>query len=798
MALINPAPPADSLAPERVGAARFTQVGKPVTRIDAVDKVTGRAKFTYDLLPTDHLVAKVVRSTIASGRVLSFDLDEALAEPGVVAIFTCLDEGLPTYRFASPGHPWVVNPEERGDIEDRTLMDSRVRQYGDTIGVLVAEDTVAAERALRKIKVEYEEYPVVFTYEQSQDPDYAPPIHEECPNNIQADWLTEVGVEEAGYSSMEELLHDPQYHSGSYHMRTPRQQQAHIELCLSFCYEENGQIVCVTSTQIPHIVRRVIGQALEIPWGDVRVIKPFVGGGFGNKQDVLYEPLNAWVCHKLGGRCVLLELTREEVFEQTRSRQPKDYYGEACWDDDMNLVARSCEGFSNSGGYASHGQAIIANGLGSFRFMYSGQEKACRTRALTFYSNQSTAGAMRAYGVPEATWAAECMVSDIAHDMGWDGADFRAKNAIKLGYEDVTWPAPLICQSNGIQECIERGRELIGWDEKKRRYANETGPVRHGVGMSLLCYKCSVGGLELETASARMTLNQDGSVVLTLGATEIGQGCDTVMCQMCAEVVGVPVEKVHIVSTQDTNISPYGAGAYASRQTYVTGMTIKQVGAEFKAKILDYARYLKPYYNGQDLDIADSWVVDAAGRRVISLEELSTIAYYDRKRSDQIEASGTTEEDVNSFCLGACFVDVTVDIPMATVTVNQIVQVHDSGQIINPKTAEQQVHGGIAQSLGMGLYEELIEDPATGKTRNGNLLDYKIPTTMDVPDLTAEFVETWDPTGPFGNKSLGEPPCIPCAPAIRDAVLDATGVKFYEAPMTQQRLFEGFKAAGLL
>ena len=227
---------------------------------------------------------------------------------------------------------------------------------------------------------------------------------------------------------------------------------------------------------------------------------------------------------------------------------------------------------------------------------------------------------------------------------------------------------------------------------------------------------------------------------------------------------------------------------------------IKKVAAQLREKILAYAAGLIP--DGQNLDLVDGQIVGGPDRDhlepLMGLGELSCIAYYSRTDSQQISAEGTAQTDLNSFCLGACFVEVEVDVPLCKVEVKNVVQVHDSGRIINPATAAGQVHGGIAQSVGFGLFEELIEDPATGRTLNDNFLDYKIPTMLDLPDLTAEFVETWDPTGPFGNKSLGEPPAIPAAPAIRDAILDATGVKLYEAPMTPQRLFEGFKEAGLV
>ena len=727
----------------------FKEVGRPLKRVDAFDKVTGRAKYCYDLLPADHLVAKMVLATVGNGRVVSIDTSEAEEIPGVVGVYTCFDPDLPQQPFGTAGHPWSCDPGHQ-DIQDRNILTQRVRQYGDVVAAVVAEDTVAADRAVRAVKVEYEEYPLELTrFEAVDRPEDFPPLHEARPNNIIAhvDNRTEV---QGGYETVEQILDDPQWHRTHIEVKTPRQSQAHIELCLSFAYGEGDRIVVVSSTQLPHICRRIVAQALGRPWGDIRVIKPYIGGGFGNKQDILYEPLNAWLCEKVGGRCVLLELTREEVFAYTRSRQPKECHIDAAWDDDMNLVARSCEGYSNSGGYASHGQAIVANGQGSFRYMYSGQEKACYTKALTYYSNQSTAGAMRAYGVPESTWAAECMMSDIAYDMGWDGAEFRLNNAIKLGYSDPFWPAPLVCVSNGLPECVERGKELIGWDEKRRLYADETGPVRHGVGMALLCYKCSVAGLELETASARMLLAEDGSVMLELGATEIGQGCDTVMCQMCADAVGVPFEAVHILSTQDTDVSPYGAGAYASRQTYVTGIAIKKVAAQLREKILAYAAGLIP--DGQNLDLVDGQIVGGPDRDhlepLMGLGELSCIAYYSRTDSQQISAEGTAQTDLNSFCLGACFVEVEVDVPLCKVEVKNVVQVHDSGRIINPATASGQVHGGIAQSVGFGLFEELIEDPATGRTLNDNFLDYKIPTMLDLPDLTADFVETYDPTGP--------------------------------------------------
>jgi xanthine dehydrogenase molybdenum-binding subunit len=751
--------------------------------------------YTADLVPNPHLVAKMKHATISNGLVKSIDISKAQAIDGVVGVYTCFD--VPDIQFCTAGHPWSTDPHHQ-DIQDRKLLNQRVRMYGDVVAAVVAENTVAADRAIRAIEVEYEEYEPRLTTEQALNPEKDSDIlHTERPNNIivHSDARSNMDKVE-GYNTIEEIFADPQYHHGKFFMKTPRQQQVHIELCLSYCYKEGNRIVCVSSTQIPHICRRIIGQALGIPWGHVRVIKPYIGGGFGNKQDVLFEPLNAWLCEQVGGRCVMLELTREEVFYATRSRQPKEFNVEASWDDDMNLKARYVQAFSNQGGYASHGHALVANSVNSFRQLYDGKELASRSEATTFYSNQICAGAMRAYGVPEGNWAAEVLMSDIAYDMGWDGVEFRLNNAMPLGYVDEFWPGKLACWSNGMRECAEEGARRIGWAEKREAYKNQTGPIRKGIGVAFFVYKTAVADLSLETAAARMVLTQDGSVMMELGATEIGQGADTVFSQMAAEVIGVPTEMVHIKSTQDTDTSPYDSGAYASRQTYVSGTAVRKVGLQLHQAIIDYAHELFP--DEEVLDVKDAFIVDKNDKRLMSLEELSTTAYYSFTHAKQIYAEDNAQVHDNTFAMGCCFVDLEVDIPLAKVKINKIVEMHDSGRIMNPKTAEQQVHGGMAQSIGMALSEELLTDMRNGRILNANLLDYKIPTMLDLPDLECGFVETNDPTGPYGNKALGECPCIPAAAAVRDAILNATGVKLYEAPMTPQRIFEGCKEAGLV
>ena len=760
-------------------------IGKNMTRVDAFDKVTGSARYTADLEPQGLLVAKVIRSTIANGVVKSFDLEEARKVPGVVKIVTCFD--VPDIQFPTPGHPWSVETAHQ-DIADRKLLNTRVRVYGDDIAAVIAEDDIAAARAARLVKVEYEEYAPLLTVEDAMA-EGASRLHDEKPGNVIAHSSFVVGEGTYGEAVKEEGLVEIEKD-----YRTQSVQHCHIETPISFAYMEKGRIIVTTSTQIPHIVRRVISQALGLPMGRIRVIKPYIGGGFGNKQDVLYEPLNAFLTTQVGGRGVRMEISREETLGCTRVRHAIEFKVKAAARKDGTLVARKLEAYSNQGGYASHAHAIVANSSNEFKQIYK-DEKVLESDAWTVYTNLATGGAMRGYGIPQAAFAAECMADDLALALHMDPLEFRKKNCMRPGYVDPH--THVKCNTYGLAECMEKGREFIRWDEKRREYENQTGPVRKGIGMAIFCYKTGVYPISLETASCRMILNQDGSMQLQMGATEIGQGADTVFTQMAAEVTGITEDKVNVLSTQDTDVSPFDTGAYASRQTYVSGMAVKKTGAIFKEKILDYAAYMleKP----QDtLDVRDNHIVDKeTGTQLLPMEELATTAFYSLDRSVHITAEATSHCKTNTFATGACFAEVEVDMPLGKVKVTNIVNVHDSGKLINPKLAAAQVHGGMSMGLGYGLSEALLFD-AKGRPLNDNLLAYKLPTAMDTPDLNALFVELDDPTGPFGNKALGEPPAIPVAPAVRNAVLNATGVAVDSLPMDPQKMVKHFKEAGLI
>lgn len=414
----------------------------------------------------------------------------------------------------------------------------------------------------------------------------------------------------------------------------------------------------------------------------------------------------------------------------------------------------------------------------------------------TVFTNTAAAGAMRGYGTPQAIFALEAHAEDIAQALNMDPLEFRRKNMMPMGFCDPF--SKNVNYFDSYNQCMEKGRQYIQWDEKRKRYANQTGPIRRGVGMALFWYNTGVWPIALESSSCRMVLNQDGSVQLQLGETEIGQGADTAFAQMAAKAIGIPLESVHVVSCQDTDITPFGTGAYASRQTYVGGMAIQKTAVLLREKILECARdYTRMHPH--DMDLIDGTIVlKTTGQALMTLGELATETLYSLENSHHITAETTSQCKSNAYSLGCAFAEVEVDLPLGKVKILDLINIHDCGRLINPQLAEAQVHGGMSMAIGYGLSEHMIYDPKTGRLLNGNLLDYKLGTTMDHPHLEAQFVENPEPTHTFGTKALGEPPAVPGAPAIRNAVLHATGVAFPSIPLTPHVLIPAFKQAGLL
>ena len=760
------------------------EVGKSHRRVDAFDKVTGRALYTDDMCDASALVIKIKHSEITHGRVISVDTKEAEKIVGVVKIVTCFD--VPKIKFPTAGHPWSVDVSHQ-DVADRYLLNTHVRYYGDDVAAVIAEDEVAAVRAVRAIKVEYEEYPFVMDPIEAMK-EGAPVIHSECPDNCLKHTDMRIGdyenaIKEPGLIKVE----------GVY--TTPTVQHAHIENFICFCRKEAGRYVLHSSTQIPHITKRIVAQALGIDWGRVRIIKPYIGGGFGNKQDALYEPLCAYLCGMAGGRLVKLDVSREETFVSNRVRHAQIYKITSWVRPDGTYAARKLILYSNQGGYASHGHSIAAKGMGAFPQMYPCENVECDS--YTVYTNRPVAGAMRGYGIPQSMFAFESHTEDVARALGMDSLKFRRQNIMPKGYVDNFSKNEMYFDT--YNQSFDKAIEYIDYHNKLKEYSKpQTGPVRKGIGMAAFWYNTAVWPIALEISSCRMILNQDGSIQVQVGETEIGQGADTAFSQMTADAIGIPFEKVNIVSNQDTDVTPFGTGAYASRQTYTAGFAIREAGLMLKDKIIGHARNItrQPTYN---LDIQDGNIIRTTDNRVLmSLGELATQVLYSMTDAEYITSEYSYQIKNNAYSFGCCFAEVEVDVPMCKVNLVNIINVHDCGTLINPQLAEAQVHGGMSMGIGFGLSEILLFDEKTGRPLNNNLLDYKLSTFMDHPHIEGQFVENPEPTSAYGTKALGEPPACPVAPAIRNAVLQATGVAINDLPLRPHILYERFKEEGLI
>ncbi len=762
-------------------------IGKPYPRLDAHDKAIGRAKYTDDLCDKGALCTRILHSTVANGIVKSIDTGEAEKIPGVVAVFTCFD--CEKNYFPTPGHPWSVEKSHQ-DVADRLVLTDHPLYYGDDIAAVVAENEIAAAQAIRvlKDKVEYEELPFVLDVFDAMKED-APLLHPDYPGNVMAHTTIRQGnyeeaIKEEGLTRVE----------GWYEV--PTVQHCHIENFECFAYGEgDDRYVCVTSTQIPHIVRRCIGQALGMDWGKFRVIKPYVGGGFGNKQDTLYEPLCVWLSMKLGGRLVKIDVPREETFVNNRVRHGERFHIISYLRKDGTFAARKYEAWADQGAYSSHGHAIAAKGLNAFPQLYPCDN--IEGDAWTVYTNKPVAGAMRGYGMPQASYAMEAAADDCARAIGMDPLEFKRKNLMPVGFVHEFSHNELY--SDTFNQCFDKGGETIGYEKKFKEYSKpQTGDIRRGIGVATYWYNTAVYPIALETSSCRMVLNQDGSVQVQLGETEIGQGADTVAAQMTADTIGLTLDKVHTVSNQDTDITPFGTGVYASRGTYTLGFSVRKTAEAMKRKILEYAYELTrmPDYI---MDIADNNIIRKTdGRVLISMKELATTALYSREHSVHLTSEETAHIKSNAYAFGCCFAEVEVDIPMCRVRLLNIINVHDCGQLINPALAEAQVHGGQSMGIGYALSEKLLFDEKTGRPLNNNLLDYKLSSFMDHPRLVGDFVENYEPTSAYGTKGLGEPPVCPVAPAIRAAVAQATGCFINELPLSPDVLYKNFVETGLI
>lgn len=522
------------------------------------------------------------------------------------------------------------------------------------------------------------------------------------------------------------------------------------------------------------------------------------------------------------GRAVRIDCTREETFTNNRVRHAMKFHFISYLDESGKIVARKVEQFAKKGAYASHGAAITGKAFGSIPQMYPVNNYVAD--AYCVFTNTIPTGAMRGYGIPQVTFAIESHTDDCAKAVGMSPYDFRTQNIMADKYKNEYDGNCNYFDS--FRACLKAGRERFDYDAKLEEYKGDTGNIRRGVGMASFWYNTGVFPHSLEHSSCRMLLNLDGTVTVQLGETEIGQGADTAYAQMTAEAVGLSsYHDVNVDSSQDTDITPLGLGAYASRQTYVVGFAIEKTAESLRriikeravAHIKDKPERFGELFNVpaavevDELDIVDGWVVIAGdsnnprgggeekpAAKVISLGDLAYEATFCKTDSKNIAVEESATIRSNAYSFGCTYADVTVDIAACKVKVNRMMNVHDCGALINPALAEAQVHGGMSMGLGYSAFENLMFDEKTGRVLNGNFLDYKLPTFNDYVDFEAVFLQNAEPTNPFGTKALGEPPnCSPAA-AVRNAFLNATGVAVNQNPLNPHKLHEVFTDNGMI
>ncbi len=801
-------------------------VGKPERKVDAVKLVQGKPAFTDDIELRGMLYAKVLWSPVAHARIKHIDVSKARALEGVHAVLTYQDIPRVVYSTAGQSDP-IPGPL------DSFSLDSKVRFVGDRVAFVAAESEEIAQRALELIEVEYAELPALLDPRDAMKPN-APRIHDETEyvnfadsdpsKNIAAKIEIEIGNVEEGFKQADQIFEDEYV--------VPKVQQVSIEPhVVVTCWDEDDRLVIRTSTQVPFHARRILAPVLGLPPKRIRVIKPRIGGGFGGKQEVLIEDVAAHLTIATR-RPVRFEYTREEEFIAARSRHPMRVRMKTGVKNDGTIVANEMYALSDTGAYGCHALTVTGNTGQKSMGLYNAPN--IKFHAHVVYTNTPPAGAYRGYGVPQGFFPLEVHMEKIARALNLDPLEFRLKNAVKAGDELPTskaWsegrePHPEVIETCGLAECVEQGAKAIGWksDGGRRtedgRHLSVIGRpssvedwhvvpgkphLRRGQGVACVMQGTAIPYLDMGGASIK--INDDGSFNLLVGATDLGTGSDTVLAQLAAEILGCPVDDI-LVYSSDTDFTPFDKGAYASSTTYISGGAVvkaaEQVAEQIKqvaAKMLNEANVPnepnKPNMpNGthhasritpQELILRDRKVIAPDGRSVT----LADVALESLHHKDQFQimavASYVSPKSPPPFATQ--FAQVLVDTETGQITVEKLVMAVDSGVIVNPVTASGQIEGGMTQALGYAVCEEMLYD-VRGDSVIRQLGDYRIFAADEMPELQTIFVETYEPSHPFGLKAVAEIPLDGVAPAVANAVHDAIGVWMNEIPMTPERVWK--------
>ena len=754
-------------------------VNMPVPKTDAMSLVTGKPVYTDDLAPSDCLIVKLLRSPHANAWVEEIKTDAAKKIEGIECVLTYEDVSHKRFTLAGQTAP-EISPW------DRYIIDKHVRFVGDTVAIVAGETEEAVDKALKRIKVKYRVEDAVLDIHTAKDnpilvhpeEDWYMPIpaggdnrRNLCSSNVEEVGDVDAMLEKCAYTV------DQVYH-------TKANQQTMMETFRTYCYMDHFQrLTVVSSTQIPFHVRRIVGNALNIPSSKVRVIKPRIGGGFGAKQtsvSEVYPALVTWVT----GKPSKIVFSRKESMIASSPRHEMEVHIRMGANENGIVKAIDLYTLSNTGAYGEHGPTTVGLSGHKSIALYRHTE-AYRFAYDVVYTNMQAAGAYRGYGATQGIFAVESAADELAHKMGMDPVKFRELNMPMEGEALPGYPDVPINGSCTMDKCLARAKEMIGWDEKYPFRDMGNGKVR-GVGIAMAMQGSSIAGLDV--GGADIKLNEDGSYTLALGCSDMGTGCDTILAQMAADCLDTDMKNI-VVFSVDTDISPYDSGSYASSTTYATGNAVMQACAELRKRIHSFgAQMLEVSVEESDFD---GTAVRTEDGKEVTLRQIALKATAGICSELQVVKEYSSPISPPPFMVGAA--EVEIDKETGQIDVIDYVGVIDCGTPINPNLARVQAEGGIGQGIGMVLYED-VQYTEKGKIRNNSFMQYKIPNRMDIPSVRIEFESSYEKTGPFGAKSIGELVIDTPCPAIANAVYNATGVRVRELPITPEKVAMGILA----
>jgi xanthine dehydrogenase molybdenum-binding subunit len=746
-------------------------VGKNVPRIDAIDKVTGRAKYGTDMKLDDMLYAKMLRSPHPHARVISIDTTKAEGHPKVKGVAAIKDVRKVVGTIGN-----MMTEKGRSRLY---LQDNVVRFIGDPVAAVAAEDEASALEALALIDVTYESLPAVFDPMEALKED-APKIHEG--GNVAFHLERRLGDPERGFEEADYVFEN--------RFTTSKQKHAPIEP-MSSCvadYDHNGKLTVYSSTQRPHIIKIFLSGALGLPISKVRIIKQYTGGAFGGRDYLIHGlEMMCSVLSKRTGQPVKMSFTREEDFEATEARHPFILDLKTGVTKDGILTARQIKVIMDVGGYGPHAVGVIHYGMRQGVALYQCQDLTFEGTCV--HTNKSLCGAMRGYGNPQINFAVESQMDMIAEKIGMDPVLLRLKNYRGLGETDPLTGDRI--QSDGMEECLTEGAKKIDWEERKAKKVAK-GTKKRGVGMSCLVHG-SGGRFDIpDPASATVMFNADGSVNLITAATDDGQGLRTVFAQIAAEELGINMDQIS-VSGADTDLTPFDSGTHGSRQTYAGGNIVKKAAAEAKDALLSLV-CKRLNVRKEDLKIKAGVVYDVKDpdNKIHVGDFLTGLLFEDLATGKQVQGFATGVAEGSPPVYAGNFAEVEVDTETGQVSILRIVGAFDVGRAMNPAQVEGQITGGEVMGIGYALTEDMIVQE--GKICNPNFADYRILRSCDVPEIEAIIVESNEPTAAFGAKGVGEITNVGTAAAIANAVYDAVGVRITDLPITQEKVLEGISA----